>query len=486
MRFQDCSYLIDGKKVRRANSIITVDCVSEINLTAERIFRFGENLFLLTAPGYSVLVELHNISLKVQDHKELILKQKTLCLQRYAGGIVQVTANMINFIGKKQIHFDEPVGFVVVIKDFVATAAADVLKVYKELQVVKCLILDNEILSLTEKDKDLIVAVKGQGLFILNLESLVLSSFRTSADFIPEFYFYYQGIEIISSSNQTLCITKDKTKILEFPVFRARVIKESIKSLKIFAVSLLNHCIITVPDLIIEQADFFDAINLYENTYIAGYSKSCQIGELATKIKSVDFKTKSNLTSLSVSEIGIYGFYDHYMINFNSKFEEINKISLINLGIISCSLVFQDYFVIGCENYFHILSFPSFSLQKSIKTEENIKKFSESSNFLLVFLEFSVSVYKDFEFVGEIKFLSPEYEEIGKKLDGQDLESIISLKLSQKYQKIIEFQFVNTGRSPVERYEMNSKECIAVTNKSLYWGKFESNFTVFTQQVKFI
>ena len=465
---------------------MTVDCISEINLTAERIFRFGENLFLLTAPGYSVLVELNEMSFKVQDHKELILKQKTICLQRYAGGIVQVTANMINLIGKKQIHFDEPVGFVVIIKEFVATAAADVLKVFKELQIVKCIVLDNEILSLAEKDKDLVIAVRGQGLFILNLENLVLSSFKTSAEFIPEFYFYYQGIEIISSSNQTLCVAKDKSKILDFPVFRARIIKESIKTLKLFVVSLLNHYIISVPDLIIDQVDFFDAINLYENTYIAGYSKSCKIGELVTKIKSADFKTKSNLTSLSVSEIGIYGFYDQYMINLNSKFEEVNKISLVNLGTISCSLVFQDNIVIGCENYFHILSFPSFTLQKSIKTEENIKKFSESSNFLLVFLEFSVSVYKNFEFVGEVKFLSPEYEEIGKKLDSQDLESIISLKLSQKYQKIIEFQFVNTGRSPVERYEMNSKECIAVTNKLLYWGKFESSFTVLTQQVKLI
>ena len=465
---------------------MTVDCISEINLTAERIFRFGENLFLLTAPGYSVLVELNEMSFKVQDHKELILKQKTICLQRYAGGIVQVTANMINLIGKKQIHFDEPVGFVVIIKEFVATAAADVLKVFKELQIVKCIVLDNEILSLAEKDKGLVIAVRGQGLFILNLENLVLSSFKTSAEFIPEFYFYYQGIEIISSSNQTLCAAKDKSKLLDFPIFRARIIKESIKTLKLFVVSLLNHYIISVPDLIIDQVDFFDAINLYENTYIAGYSKSCKIGELVTKIKSADFKTKSNLTSLSVSEIGIYGFYDQYMINLNSKFEEVNKISLVNLGTISCSLVFQDNIVIGCENYFHILSFPNFTLQKSIKTEENIKKFSESSNFLLVFLEFSVSVYKNFEFVGEVKFLSPEYEEIGKKLDSQDLESIISLKLSQKYQKIIEFQFVNTGRSPVERYEMNSKECIAVTNKLLYWGKFESSFTVLTQQVKLI
>jgi hypothetical protein len=95
-----------------------------------------------------------------------------------------------------------------------------------------------------------------------------------------------------------------------------------------------------------------------------------------------------------------------------------------------------------------------------------------------------VIIYENFTYKGELKFLSPEYEEIGKKLESSDLDAIIGLKLTEKYQKIIEFSFVNTGKSPVERVEMSFKECVTVTDKGLYWGKFETSFKLFTQHVK--
>ena len=482
-------YMAGYKKIRVLRNVWSVSEVATVNLTGDRVFRVSEDSFIVTGSGFSYLLKLNEVKFTLVEAKELISKQRTLLVQKVENKILQVTSSCINVLGHKQIVFDDSAMFALAISKFVIVSFVDSISIYKDLAIVKQLCMDDEVLAITEKNKkQVVVAVKNLGLFTICLDELVLTRFEPNCRIFPSFYYWNSELEVFSNSNQTVIFYKGEKGgggccELDFGVIRVNLLKESLSSYKFFLQGVDSNYILSVPGFKLISVDFFDSVCLYESTFLGAYPETCKIGPIERTTKTHTVKLSEDLTSLAFHYNGIYTTTNDSVIIYSHQFQELFKIALKNLTTVSFCTFFQDLFVVTSENRAYFLSSPSLSIHQTIQTPDTITSISADRNFLIIYLQYSVLVYKDFTLHSELKILNPDYEEIGKKLDTEDLESIIQLKLSEKFQKIVKFSFVNTGRNHIEKFEMDEKECVCVTDKGIYWGKLEKDFEVLTQKV---
>ena len=476
-------YMAGYKKIRVLRNSWSISEVANVNITGDRLFRVSEDCFIITGSGFTYMLKLTELKFTLVDSKELISKQRTLLIQKLENRLLQITSNSINVLGYQQISFDDSAMFALTVNKFIVISFVDSISIYKDLLIVKQICMDDEILAMTEKNKEVIVAVKNLGLFKISLDELVLTRFEANCRVFPQFYYWNKELEVFSNPNETLILFKGEYFELEFGVIRVNLIKESLNYYKFFLQGVENNYIFSVPGFKLESVDFFDSVCLYESTYLAAYPDGCKIGpiERVTKIQTV--KVSDDLTSLAVNYSGIFTTTNESIIIYSHQFQEVCKIPLKNLTNLNFCTFFQGWFVITSENRAYFLSYPSLAIDQTIQTQDNIISVSSYQDFLIIYLQYSVLIYKNFIPLSEIKILNPEYEEIGKKLDSEDLESIIQLKLSEKYQKIVKFSFINTGRNHIEKIEMDQKECICLTDKGIYWGKLEKEFEILTQKV---
>lgn len=458
----------------------------------QRIFRLGEELFVLVGDNYSQVVKVEETNVKNITLKDFIVNTKTMLLYKHANQIVQITPNCINALGLVQVIFQDPISISCAVGSTILVSSYSTLYVYKNYELVKVAEMENEILSICEKDKNAVIGVKDKGLFRISMEKCEIQPYSEFFPLAGGYFYSFKDIDLLSTGSEVVILHNSKVKRYQISIFRASFVKESLKYSEILLEGCDKKYLLTYPSLEIIEINCFDCISICSNLYLASCSEYFCIGEIILSHKSQILKTPNDIQALCYFSSGILVFHANFLTLYSFSYEETCKISLKNLEKVVCCKVIDELLYISAttqgQNYLHMLHLKDFSIAKTLKTEDCAHKIEQSNGMIAVYYPYKVFIGSfGCEMVAEIKFQNAEYDELGKKLEKNDIQRIIELKINENWQKIVMFTFVNTGRTSVERFERENKEFICVTNKVLYWGMIQNDgFCVLTFTVRAI
>ena len=214
---------------------------------------------------------------------------------------------------------------------------------------------------------------------------------------------------------------------------------------------------------------------MHSNIFFAAYGEFCEIGELKSQIVRKIYKLDQEIKHLAISKRCNLAFTSTQIINYTKSFEEFNRINIEGIDEIICSKIIEDSLILSCKiknHYFlHFLNLRSLEILQSNETDESILNINFQKNLYILLYNFKVVlINKQKELVVELKFQNQEYDDLSKKLDKADIQEIIELGISNQLQQIVDFFFINSGRTVIEQLEQEGKEFICITTNYIYWG----------------
>ena len=453
----------------------------------------GEDLFLLTSNHCSKLVEIKDNSISEKKNKDIIIGERTILVAKITNTILQITRSVINYCGKTQIMLPEKVNHACSSGNFIAVASEFIIYIYKNFELVRQFQFEQEILSITEKNQIVTLAIKNDGLKQIKLIELIMTSYQFYFPIIPTIYYSFSDYEITGTDSQ-IYIKKNGALLKSYNgvIVRGSLVKESINNTQIFLEGVEQSYILCLPNLSLEPVDYFDCICLYNSIFLGLCGEFCEIGELNQEIIETNYNLGINAKNLLPSYYGVYAFTENKIISYSSQFEEKSQIVIEGLGIVGGSgflgkkLIFSS--TIEGKYYIHFINFTTMQIEKSQETEELLISLVEQCNYYILSFLFKVAILdKDFQTLIEIKFQNLEYEELSKKLDSADILAIADLKINDPLQSLVSFHFINTGRTQVEKLEMQGREFVCVTTTCMYWGIITGNsYHIHVFQVRII
>ena len=469
--YQENSYLISKNEVKKLSTSLVCSGLVKIKTLASKIFRLGEETFLLSSYSASILIQINDLSPKAITNKDWITNDKTLIAYKSNNFIIQVTPQVINVIGNKQILLNEMISLACHVGNFLILAANTVVFIYKSLVLVKQFDFDEEVLSLSQKNQSLMVAVKTKGLFLVNLESLIYSKYEEFYPIIANFYFSYGKYEIFATEAKTF-IKHEKIKSFNVSIFRVSLAKETLNSVELVLEGFDTY-LLKLPSFELLRINCCDCILLYNQTYLAACGNSCEIGELKYVVIEEKYSVDKEILSFAPFLVENFIFNHEEIICLSQNFEEIAKQKIESIDEIFSSKAFDGHLMFSCsiknQYYLTVLNTKTFEVVFSVDTESPIINIDLNDELIILRYDQKVELMnKSFKIIISLRFLNHEFEEYSKKLEKQDIDSIVELKINQNFQSIISFFIINTGRTEIEKFEHKNKEFVCITTENVY------------------
>jgi hypothetical protein len=471
-------YIISKNRIKICRGLLKPKSYVNIDYPASKLFRIGEEKFLVTSEKETKALEIKDSKVKELKIKDLITNDRTILAYKSNAGILQVTTQVINLFQKNQIILSEEINHACLLGSFIILASHYHLIIYKNFEILKKLDMEEEILSISDTNDSIIAAVKHRGLKKLLLSTLTVSNYEEFFPVIPNFYFSWNKYEIAGSGTK-IYIKNESITILEAAVFRASLIKESRNSTEILLEGIESSYILTLPQIYLQKIRVFDCITLYDNTYFIANGSKCEIAELKKDVDCEKYEICEDILNLAPTATGYYVFTSENLILCSKSFQEILKVKIDSLDRVFTSVIIDQTLIFSCEIkgrfYLNSINLGDMNLIKSVECENYVFKIEAYGEILVLrYLNKIELTNLSFSLLTDLRFPSHEYDEISKKLETNELDALIDMKIGDYLQSIIAF------------FLLSSKEFLSVTTNNCYWGIIDQPYKVLSSIVLFI